>query len=68
MLVLDVATGAGRTWLLLGQSYMPAQEFHVLRNPSGGVWYDASALDGADGLRTPEWRPFFARDLRAFEE
>ncbi|MCU1281491.1 MAG: hypothetical protein JWM53_5037 [bacterium] len=66
MLVLDVAVGGdGRRWLLLGQSYMPAQEFHVLRNPeSPSPWYDAAAL--ATGLKTPEWRPFTAHDLRRF--
>jgi Domain of unknown function (4846) len=65
VLVLDAADGGGRRWLLLGQSYMPAQSFHVLKNPAGGVWYDAAALDGA-GLETPEWRPFFRRDVRRF--
>jgi hypothetical protein len=66
VLVLDAAGAPdGRRFLLLGQSYMPAQSFHVLRNPAGGVWYDAAALDGA-GLVTPEWRPFFRRDLRRF--
>jgi hypothetical protein len=67
VLVLDVAAGSdGRRWLLLGQSYMPAQEFHVLVNPAtpGSPWYDAAAL--ATGLKTPEWRPFVARDLRRF--
>jgi hypothetical protein len=67
VLVLDVAAGSdGRRWLLLGQSYMPAQEFHVLVNPTtpGSPWYDAAAL--ATGLKTPEWRPFVARDLRRF--
>ena len=35
VLVLDVAAGKdGRRWLLLGQSYMPAQDFHVLVNPA----------------------------------
>lgn len=68
VLVLDVAVGGdGRRWLLLGQSYMPAQQFHVLRNPaSPSPWYDAAALDAPGGLKTPEWRPFFRRDLRHF--
>ena len=48
-------------FVLLGQSYMPAQQFHVLINPAGGVWYDAATVDAA-GLATPEWRPFFRRD------
>ena len=67
VLVLDVAAGTdGRRWLLLGQSYMPAQEFHVLRNPAtpGSPWYDAASL--ATGLQTPEWRPFVAHDLKRF--
>jgi hypothetical protein len=67
VLVLDVAAAPdGRRWLLLGQSYMPAQEFHVLVNPEspGSAWYDAASL--ATGLKTPEWRPFFAKDLRRF--
>jgi hypothetical protein len=68
VLVLDVAAGAdGRRWLLLGQSYMPAQEFHVLRNrEASSPWYDAASLSAASGLATPEWRPFFTRDLRRF--
>jgi hypothetical protein len=67
VLVLDVAVdGAGRRWVLLGQSYMPAQQFHVLRNPAGGVWYDAAALASPSGLHTPEWRPFFVTDVRRF--
>ncbi|MDB4966373.1 MAG: hypothetical protein JWN44_2062 [Myxococcales bacterium] len=67
VLVLDVARAAdGARWLMLGQSYMPAQEFHVLENPAGGVWYDSAALSTAEGLRTPEWRPFMAKDVRRF--
>jgi hypothetical protein len=68
VLVLDVAAGTdGRRWLLLGQSYMPAQQFHVLRDPaSGSPWFDAAALTAPAGLATPEWRPFHARDLRRF--
>jgi hypothetical protein len=67
VLVLDVAAGRdGRRWLLLGQSYMPAQDFHVLVNPAtpSSPWYDAAAL--ATGLKTPEWRPFTRRDVRRF--
>jgi len=54
VLVLDVAQHPdGRVFFLLGQGYMPAQDFHVLRNPSGtGAWYEL----GREGeLRTPEW-------------
>lgn len=58
VIVMDVAihpsTGARR--FLLSQSYMPAQEIHILRNPSatdGSPWYDAGF---GDTLVTPEWR------------
>ena len=68
VIVLDAADDArGRRYLLLGQSYMPAQQLHVLRNlgsPSLSPWYDAADL--ATGLQTPEWRPFFTRDVRRF--
>jgi hypothetical protein len=70
VLVLDVAEGGGgRRFVLLGQSYMPAQQFHVVRNlkpnsPSLSPWYDAADLEG--GLATPEWRPFTWKDVRRF--
>jgi hypothetical protein len=66
VIVLDAADAAdGKRLVLLGQSYMPAQQFHVLVNPAGGVWYDTAALDGG-GLKTPEWRAFSRRDARRF--
>src|SRR4029450_89068 len=56
VLVVDVARdAAGRRAFLLAQSYMPAQEIHVLRNPrdpAGGPWY---APDFGASLVTPEW-------------
>jgi hypothetical protein len=70
VLVLDVAAGPhGQRYVLLGQSYMPAQQFHVLRNhgdPKLSPWYEAALLDAA-GLQTAEWpRPFVRRDARRF--
>jgi len=49
---------------LLIQSYMPAQDMHVLRNPKNPLtpWY---ALSPGGTLITPEWI-FRARDLRRF--
>jgi len=71
VLVVDAAqTADGRRLLLLAQSYMPAQQIHVLKNledPKLSPWFDAAALTGA-GLKTPEWRPFTAKDLRRFAE
>jgi hypothetical protein len=70
VIVLDAAEDAsGRRYLLLGQSYMPAQQLHVLRNlgsPSLSPWYDAADL--AHGLQTPEWRPFTTKDVRRFAD
>lgn len=51
ILVLDVAQRGDARKLLIGNGYMPAQEFHVLRNPAGGVWFDEADL--ATALRAP---------------
>lgn len=70
VLVLDLAEDdRGARYVLLGQSYMPAQQFHVLKNPSDPAlspWYRADAL--AAGMMTPEWGPFTERDLRRFRD
>lgn len=70
VVVLDVATARdGRRVALLGQGYMPAQDFHVLRGTA------PQALDGAwfvlpskltDIIDTPSWQPFRGSDLRRF--
>lgn len=56
MIVVDVAKDAqGRTAFLLAQSYMPAQEIHVVKNllhTALGAWY---IIGQDDQLRTPEW-------------
>ena len=62
VLVADVARDAatGESRFLLLQSYMPAQDIHVLKNPGmadGSPWYPTSF---GDKLVTPEW--IFARD------
>lgn len=65
VVVVDVAQNAsGERVFLLAQSYMPAQDIHILRNPGGtrGPWYEAKA---SGALRTPEW-PFHYEDLRRF--
>lgn len=51
VLVLDVARDpAGHRVALLGQGYMPAQDFHVLAGPEHG-WY---SLEG-EAVDTPFW-------------
>lgn len=67
VIVIDVAVEAssGRRFFLLAQSYMPAQEVHVLRNPGDpalGPWYPA---DFGPLLVTPEWS-FRRADRRRF--
>jgi hypothetical protein len=69
VLVTDVAesqTTGERRFLLL-QSFMPAQEMHVLKNPAnpdGSPWY---ALDFGDRLVTPEW-VFPRESLRTWKQ
>lgn len=65
VIVLDVAENqSGERVFLLGQSFMPAQDFHVLVNPEadGSPWYAAQA---GQPLVTPEWK-FSWDDLRRF--
>jgi hypothetical protein len=55
VIVVDVAQGPGGRVFLLAQSYMPAQQVHVLRNPGQpqlDPWYPA---DFGERLVTPEW-------------
>ncbi|MBZ0112424.1 MAG: DUF4846 domain-containing protein [Thermoanaerobaculia bacterium] len=66
VLVLDVAAdSAGQRIFLLAQSYMPAQDFHLLRNPQhrDNPWYETRS-NGS--LATPEWT-FGFDDLHRFE-
>lgn len=67
VLVVDVAEDQqGKRIFLLVQSFMPAQDIHVLTNPAGPhpPWYPA-LRQGI--LRTPEWT-FSYSDLRRFSE
>jgi hypothetical protein len=65
VLVADVAgDSTGQRAFLLLQSYMPAQDIHLLTNPAdpNSPWYPARR-EGT--LRTPEWT-FLYGDLRRF--
>ncbi|HEY9262515.1 DUF4846 domain-containing protein [Chitinophaga sp.] len=64
VIVMDVAENAvGERIFLLAQSYMPAQNIHVLKNPgAAGPWY-AAGFSGK--LFTPEW-VFDANELTRF--
>lgn len=67
VIVVDMAAHGetGRKIFLLAQSYMPAQDIHILKNPNardGSPWYP---LDFGDRLHTPEWT-FRKTDLKRF--
>jgi len=66
VLVMDVAKNArNERVFLLAQSYMPAQDIHLLKNPSNQAlspWY---RLDDQSPLDTPEWT-FPPDSLRRF--
>jgi hypothetical protein len=55
MIVMDVAENQQTKdkIFLLAQSYMPAQDIHIVKNSKGGVWYSLKDLDNQ--LYTPEW-------------
>ncbi|MCI4668241.1 MAG: DUF4846 domain-containing protein [Bacteroidia bacterium] len=67
VIVMDVAEypATGERAFLLAQSYMPAQNIHILKNPSNSSsnpWYIAKEGE----LRTPEWN-FPQGSLKRFE-
>ncbi len=67
VIVVDMARNneTGKAVFLLAQSYMPAQDMHILKNPSQmsiSPWYD---LDFGDSLATPEWT-FSRNDLKRY--
>ncbi len=57
MLVADVAINpVGEKQLLLAQSFMPAQDMHILKTPSpenASPWFAVPAM--GEPLVTPEW-------------
>ncbi len=66
MIVVEVArNAAGQRAFMLAQSYMPAQDIHIVKNPkSGSPWFMIAGNDSE--IRTPDWN-FEATDLRRFE-
>lgn len=65
MLVMDVAVNAeGKRMLLLAQSYMPAQDIHIVVNPmdnKSSPWYEWKP----GKILTPEWK-FHSSDLKSW--
>lgn len=64
MLVVDVAQNKkGQKIFMLAQSYMPAQDIHIVKNPSDTAispWYEVS---DSNEIITPEWT-FTKQSLR----
>lgn len=65
VIVLDVAIDLqGKKIYLLAQSYMPAQDIHILRNPGEEIFSPWYALRDDDApILTPEWT-FYSNQLR----
>jgi len=67
VIVVDAALNSptGEKIFLLAQSFMPAQDIHILRNPVDSnlsAWYESNF---GDTLHTPEW-DFNADDIKEF--
>ena len=69
VIIIDMAYNekTGRKVFLLVQSYMPAQDIHILKNPTDKTlspWYDT---DFGQILYTPEWL-FYRQELKKFPQ
>ena len=67
--VMDVAVNnnTGKKIFMISQSYMPAQDIHILKNLNDETlspWY---SLEFGEALDTPEWT-FYKGDLKRFAE
>ncbi len=67
VMVVDVAVNqkTGKRIYLLAQSYMPAQDIHILKNPADpklSPWYSS---DITGEIKTPEWS-FYPSQLKRF--
>lgn len=70
VLVLDIAENAdGDRLALIGQGFMPAQEFHVVRDDHAGVvdgvWF-VLPPNPYGSIKTPSWRAFSKKQARRF--
>jgi hypothetical protein len=67
VIVVDLAEdeGSGKKVFLLAQSFTPAQEMHILKNPNDETMSPWYPLDFGERLFTPEWT-FQRNDLHRF--
>ncbi len=65
VLILDLARSPeGKLVALLGQSFMPAQNFQVLRPSRSRTWFE---IDPESGVKTPFWERFPWSSLRRLD-
>ncbi|HIE45127.1 MAG TPA: hypothetical protein EYP87_02905, partial [Flavobacteriaceae bacterium] len=66
IIIVDMAkNNSGDKIFMLAQSYMPAQDIHILKNLNNAIispWYKAKNLEV---LNSPEWQ-FTKKDLKRF--
>lgn len=72
VVILDIAEDtSGRRVALVGQGFMPAEDFHVLQADGprdlGGVWF-ALPDDANPWIATPSWAPFHRDQARRFRD
>ena len=69
VVILDIVEdGSGTRLALMGQGFMPAEDFHVLGWPGvaiDGVWFELPQTDGGR-IATPSWAPFKRIEARRF--
>ena len=67
MIVVDVALNEnGHKVFMLAQSYMPAQDIHIVKNPLNNIlspWFEVS---NSEQIITPEWK-FYRTQLRRWQ-
>ena len=70
VLVIDMAINDyGKKCMLLAQSYMPAQNIHIIKNftdSESSPWYLIENIESDNALITPEWK-FNINSLKRFE-
>ena len=71
VMVMDIArNAAGQRVALIGQGYIPAREFHIVKGSRratvDGLWYKLPTKK-SDLLVTPTWSPFKTSELKRFK-
>jgi hypothetical protein len=67
VIIVDMAKNkeTGEKLFLLAQSYMPAQEIHILKNPNNDEYNPWYSIKAGEALDTPEWN-FSSEQLMKF--